>query len=42
MCAAALPSCVLGDLERELTVLADMLTCATAAGDARVCGPSAA
>ncbi|MFD8757296.1 hypothetical protein ACFV0O_40940 [Kitasatospora sp. NPDC059577] len=41
--AAALPSCVLGDLKRELTVLASELACATeagrlatAAGDARV------
>ncbi|MFJ9953616.1 hypothetical protein [Kitasatospora sp. NPDC091207] len=36
MCAlaAAMPSCVLGDLPRELTLLADDLDAATAAGRA--------
>ncbi|MEU8927739.1 hypothetical protein AB0D10_43705 [Kitasatospora sp. NPDC048545] len=32
--AAAMPSCVLGDLPRELTLLADELDAATAAGRA--------
>ncbi|MFD5437356.1 hypothetical protein ACFWJ4_35070 [Kitasatospora sp. NPDC127067] len=36
--AAALPSCVLGDLERELTLLADELDAATTAGRAAAAG----